>query len=48
MIGKKAASLQQILEKGAWVRTPPTTVLGHDIAGDVKSALKLFQLGIRP
>ena len=34
--------------RGAWVRTPPTTVPGHDIAGDVKSALNLFQLGIRP
>ena len=46
-IGKEAASLQQMMEQGAWVQTPPTTVLGHNMAGDVKSALNLFQLGIR-
>ena len=34
--------------QGALVRTPTTTVSGHDIAGDVKSVLNLFQLGIRP
>ena len=35
------------LVQGACVRTPPTTVPGNDMAGDVKSALNLFQLGIR-
>ena len=24
------------MAQGAWVRTPPTTVPGHDIIGDVK------------
>ena len=46
--GKEAATLEQRLVQGAWVRTPPTTVLDHNMAGDVKSALNLFQLGIRP
>ena len=45
---KEAATLEQRLVQGAWVRTPPTTVPGQDMACDVKSTLNLFQLGIRP
>ena len=29
------------MAQGAWVRTPLVTVLGHDMVGDVKSALNL-------
>ena len=48
VIGKEAATLEQRLVQGVWDRTPHTAVLGHDIADDVKSALNLFHLGIRP
>ena len=38
----------QRMAQGAYVRTPLMTVLEHDMAGDVNSALNLFQLGIHP
>ena len=46
--GVIVATLEHRMVQGGRVRTPPTTVPGHDMAGDVKSALILFQLGIRP
>ena len=46
VIGKKLR-LWNRMAQGARVRTPTKTVLGHEMAGDVKSALKLFRLEIR-
>ena len=34
------------LFQSAWVRTLPTTVLGHDITGDVKSTLNLSHVSV--
>ena len=48
VVGREPAISDQKLVRGAWVRTPPTTAHGHDIAGDVERALNFFQLGMRP
>ena len=48
VIGKETATLGQRMIQGALVRTSNTAVPGHDMTSDVKSALNLFQLGIRP
>ena len=42
------ASLEQRMAQRVWIRIPSMNVLGSDMAGDVKSALNLFQLGIHP
>ena len=37
--------MEQWMAQGVWVQKPPMTVLGHDMAGDAKSARICFSWG---